>query len=352
MVTLFSNKIYDRPFDRLRDRMYFQRFQHYHYLRLKHRTMPIPFHYNREDASLLANCTLCPRNCGLNRFEGRTGVCGMDAGMNIASICVHRGEEPVISGKDGICNVFFAGCNLSCIYCQNLEISNRKTSLRNEAGTLADAVDKISAILDRGINALGFVSPSHMVPQMKAIIREINNRGYKPVIVYNTNAYDKPEIIESLDELVDVFLPDFKYVSRETARKYSGAKDYPEVALAALKKMYYLRGSKLLLDDNGRAERGMLIRHLVLPGHVNESIELLRTLADELSTGVHISLMSQYYPTANVKQHPVLHRSLYYEEYKKVAEAMEGLGFRNGWIQEMESSMNYRPDFRKSHPFE
>jgi len=276
----------------------------------------------------------------------------MDAGMNISSICIHRGEEPVISGKNGICNVFFAGCNLSCIYCQNLEISDRKTLFRTEAESVEEAADKITAILDKGVTAVGFVSPSHMVPQMKAIIREINSRGYKPVIVYNTNSYDKPEVIESLDELVDVFLPDFKYVSAETARKYSGAKDYPEVALAALKKMYYLRGSKLLLDDEGRAERGLLIRHLVLPGPINESIELLQTIADELSTGVHISLMSQYYPTSNVKQHPVLHRSLYYEEYKKVAEAMESLGFRNGWVQEMESSSNYRPDFRKNHPFE
>lgn len=314
--------------------------------------MPIPFHYSKEDASLLANCNLCPRDCAVNRFEGGKGICGMDAGMNIASICIHRGEEPVISGKDGICNVFFAGCNLSCIYCQNHEISNRKTSLRKKAGTLAEAVEKISAILDRGITALGFVSPSHMVPQMKLIIEELNTRGYKPVIVYNTNAYDRPEVIESLDGLVDVFLPDFKYVSPETARKYSGAKDYPEVALAALKKMYYLRGSKLLLDDEGRAERGLLIRHLVLPGHVNESIDLLRTIADELSTGVHLSLMSQYYATEKVAGHPLLRRSLYPEEYLEVKEEMERLGFRNGWVQELESSEQYQPRFRNANPFE
>jgi putative pyruvate formate lyase activating enzyme len=211
---------------------------------------------------------------------------------------------------------------------------------------------KIEELLSKGIKAVGFVSPSHVVPQVKAIIKGLNSRGLKPITVYNTNSYDKIETIRSLSGLIDVYLPDYKYVTPEIASEYSDAFDYPEVALKAIKEMYYQKGSTLTVDENGRAENGMLIRHLVLPGHVDESKNVLRSLAEKLSPGVHLSLMSQYHPTCLVKNHPVLNRSLYKAEYEAVAEAMENLGFRNGWIQDMDSYQNYRPDFRKKHPFE
>jgi len=308
--------------------------------------------YDKNDNLILADCTLCPRECRVDRFSGGTGYCGMDAGLNIASICVHRGEEPSISGTDGICNIFFAGCNLHCIYCQNHEISCSGSNIRNEGSDLQKVLDKIEEILKNRITAVGFVSPSHAVPQVKAILAGLHSRGYKPITVYNTNSYDKVETIHSLSELIDVYLPDYKYVTPEIASELSDASDYPAVALKAIKEMYHQKGSTLRLDENGRAENGMLIRHLVLPGHVEESKNVLRSIAEELSPGVNVSLMSQYHPTSEVRNHPDLNRSLYKEEYEAVVKEMEVLGFRNGWVQDMDSYQNYRPDFSKKNPFE
>ena len=308
--------------------------------------------YDRNDRLILENCTLCPRECRINRFEEGTGYCGTDAGLNIASVCVHRGEEPVISGKDGICNIFFAGCNLNCLYCQNYEISRCRSIFRNNGMNLEEVLDQTVKILSEGIPTVGFVSPSHVVPQVKAIIRGLNSRGFKPITVYNTNGYDKSETIRSLSGMIDVYLPDYKYVTKKIASEYSDASDYPETALKSIKEMYFQKGSILLIDENGRAENGLLIRHLVLPGHAEESKNVLVSIAEELSTGIHLSLMSQYHPTAQVRHHPVLKRPLYKTEYEDVVGVMESLGFRNGWVQDMDSNLNYRPDFRKENPFE
>lgn len=308
--------------------------------------------YDSNDRSVLENCTLCPRECRINRFEGGTGFCGTDSGFNIASICIHRGEEPVISGGNGICNIFFTGCNLNCIYCQNHDISRSESVKQNMRMEIGDVLDQIVKILSAGIPSVGFVSPSHVVPQVKAIIKGLNSRGYKPITVYNTNGYDKAETIRSLSGLIDVYLPDYKYVTEEVAYEYSSASDYPEIARKAIKEMFYQKGTTLSLREDGRAENGLLIRHLVLPGHTEESKKVLFSIADELSPGIHISLMSQYHPTINVMNHQLLNRALYKNEYEAVVEAMEDLGFRNGWVQEMDSFLNYRPDFSKEHPFE
>jgi putative pyruvate formate lyase activating enzyme len=308
--------------------------------------------YDKNDSLILGNCSLCPRECRVNRFEGNDGYCGTDAGLNISSICIHRGEEPVISGPDGICNIFFGGCNLRCIYCQNHEISQCVSGTMKKRMDLNEALTQIIKILSEGIPSVGFVSPSHVVPQVKAIIKGLNSRGFKPLTVYNTNGYDKWTTIRGLEGLIDVYLPDYKYVTNGIAAEYSGASDYPEVALKAIKEMYYQKGSSLSLDAGGRAENGLLIRHLVLPGHTEESKKVLYSIAEELSPGVHLSLMSQYHPTDNVRHHHILNRSLYKKEYESVVETMETLGFRNGWVQDMDSNINYRPDFSKENPFE
>jgi putative pyruvate formate lyase activating enzyme len=308
--------------------------------------------YGINDRLILENCTLCPRECRVNRFDGASGYCGTGTGFNIASICIHKGEEPVISGSEGICNIFFTGCNLHCLFCQNHEISHCSSDARNSDLSLIKVLDRIVRILGQGISSVGFVSPSHVVPQVKAIITGLRSRGFKPVTVYNTNGYDKKETIRSLEGMIDVYLPDYKYVTGSLAREFSGASDYPDVVLRAIKEMYFQKGSKLQTDDTGRAENGLVIRHLVLPGHAEESKKVLRSIADELSPGVHLSLMSQYHPAGNVKNHPFLNRSLYREEYESVVETMEALGFRNGWVQEMDSHISYRPDFRKENPFE
>jgi len=308
--------------------------------------------YTKNDSLILENCTLCPRECHADRFKSQVGYCGMDAGMNISSVCIHRGEEPSISGRNGICNVFFAGCNLHCLFCQNHEISRPGTMIRNRVVDLNTAIDQIEKILSRGINTVGFVSPSHVVPQVKALIMALNSHGLKPITVYNTNSYDKYETIHDLSGLIDIYLPDYKYVTPELSSEFSDAFDYPQVALKAIKEMYYQKGSTLRTDENGQVENGLLIRHLVLPGHAEESKKVLRKIAEELSPGVHLSLMSQYHPTWEVREHSVLGRTLYKAEYEAVVEVMEDLGFRNGWVQDMDSHQNFQPDFSRESPFE
>jgi putative pyruvate formate lyase activating enzyme len=307
--------------------------------------------FNTEEQDLLSDCTLCPRECRVNRFKGGKGYCKTDAGFSIASICIHRGEEPVISGNKGICNIFFTGCNLRCIYCQNHQISHCSASGAVSLD-LDSVLDRIEEILSCGIKAIGFVSPSHVVPQVKAIINGLNKRDLRPVTIYNTNGYDKASVIRSLDGLIDVYLPDFKYATPGISQEFSDAADYPDIAFRAVKEMYYQMGSSVSTDESGTIERGLLIRHLVLPGHAAESKKVLRIIAGELSPGIHLSLMSQYHPVYEVKGHPVLNRHLYKEEYESVVKEMETLGFRNGWIQAMDSNMNYMPDFNRDHPFE
>ncbi len=307
--------------------------------------------YDQNDIELLSNCTLCPRECKVDRFKGGTGYCRSDAGTNIASICIHRGEEPPISGPEGICNIFFSGCNMRCIYCQNHEISRPGAECRSGSTSFDKAIKTIAGILDQGIKAVGFVSPSHVVPQVRAILKALNTKGYKPITVYNTNSYEKKETISSLEGMIDVYLPDYKYVTPNTARELSDTNDYPGVALKAVGEMYYQKGSILATDGEGRAERGMLIRHLVLPGHAEESKKVLKTIAEEISTGVSISLMSQYHPTLLVTGSEDLGRTLYRSEYQEVVEALENFGFRNGWVQDMDSHQNYKPDFGKENPF-
>jgi len=299
----------------------------------------------------LQNCTLCPRECRVNRFTNDLGYCNTSEAFHVSSVCLHTGEEPAISGVNGICNVFFSHCNLACIYCQNHQISCRKDTLE-EVLDLSQVLEKIIPFLNSGINIVGFVSPSHMVSQVKQIITAIRSNGFNPVFVWNSNGYDKPEILRTLETFIDIYLPDFKYIDSEDAKQFSDAEDYPQVALAAIKEMYYQKGSKLFLNDEGIAERGLIIRHLVLPGRVEASVRLLKTIAEEISTKVTISLMAQYYPTKKVKLHQVLGRQITKEEYKIVSEAMCDLGFTNGWIQEHESALCYRPDFNKFQPFE
>ena len=307
---------------------------------------------NNTDSLLFEECTICPRECGVDRLNGVRGYCATDAGYNIETICVHRGEEPVISGTKGICNVFFRGCNLRCVFCQNHEISRSGSDLTGNFNSLSLIIDKIEEILSTGVKSVGFVSPSHVIPQVKSIIGGLHARNLYPIIVYNTNSYDKAETLRSLDGLIDVYLPDLKYVSGSLASAYSDAEDYPEVAIKAVKEMYFQKGSSLRTDDNGTAENGLLIRHLVLPGHAEESKLVLRKIAEEISTGVNISLMSQYNPIPMVMNHPVLGRLLYKYEYESVIEEMEVLGFRNGWTQDLTSNLNYMPDFSRENPFE
>jgi putative pyruvate formate lyase activating enzyme len=300
----------------------------------------------------LRACNICPRKCNANRFSSKKGYCRSGTGFSISSICIHKGEEPVISGSSGICNVFFSNCNLRCVFCQNWQISQGKVEKVADDMALEDVVNQIINILDQGIHMLGFVSPGHFIPQMKIIIHALDELGYHPTIVYNSNGYDDVDQLKMLEGMVDVYLPDFKYMDAGIAGKYSDAKDYPEIAIKAHREMYRQKGSTFIVNEEGYAGSGMLIRHLVLPGHMDNSISVLENIAEQLSPNVHISLMSQYYPAYKADEYPLLNKSVDPDEYYKIVKKMNELGFGKGFIQGMESSCNYRPDFDLKHPFE
>jgi putative pyruvate formate lyase activating enzyme len=306
----------------------------------------------KEPLEELRACRICPRNCNANRFTTKLGYCKADATFSISSICIHKGEEPAISGDKGICNLFFTNCNLQCIYCQNHQISCNSMDYSGQRMSLEVILKEITDILSTGINHVGFVSPSHFVPHVKVIVNSLRTLGLDPIFVYNTNGYDRPETIRELEPFIDIYLPDFKYADEELGRKYSDVKFYPSVALEAMKEMFRQKGVRLPLDDNGYALSGMIIRHLVLPSHPGNSVNVLRTIAKELSNEIHISLMSQYYPTYQVNNHEFLGRTLKAKEYNIVLRELDNLGFENGWVQELSSHDNYRPDFEESHPFE
>lgn len=299
----------------------------------------------------LQQCNVCPRHCGVNRLNDHKGFCGTDANLNISSVCIHRGEEPPISGVHGIVNIFFAHCNLQCIYCQNYQISdNRGAITRN--WSLDEVVQGVIDLLDKGCHAVGFVSPSHMVPQVMMIIDALRDAGRNPVFVYNSNGYDSVTSLKHLEGYIDVYLPDFKYMDGDLAFQLSGAADYPEVVLPALHEMIRQVGRRLLLNEAGEALRGVIIRHLVLPGAEENSKTVLRTIARELSPDMFLSVMSQYYPAGKAVQHPVLCRTITQKEYDQVVALMEELEMANGWLQDLDSEESYRPDFDESHPFE
>lgn len=301
--------------------------------------------------SELRDCSICPHECGVDRSNSKLGYCQSGVGFSVASIFPHRGEEPVISGKNGICNVFFNHCNMQCIYCQNYEISRNRESVAQETEGLEVILQRIEAVLDQGIRLVGFVSPSHYIPQMKVIIAALNEIRPGLRYVFNNGGYDRVETIRELEGSVAVYLPDFKYSDEALARRYSRVPNYPDFAKPALKEMFRQKGSSLWLDDEGVVESGLIIRHLVLPGEIENSKGVLRFIAEELSPGVHVSLMSQYWPTPAVQGHRELARNVSEQEYNAVLEEFQRLGFYRGWVQELESPDHYRPQFASAKHF-
>lgn len=298
------------------------------------------------------SCLICPRSCGSNRSSRLLGYCNTSSAYEVASVCIHNGEEPAIGGESGICNVFFSSCNMQCVYCQNRQISNNHRNILLPLYSLDKIVEKITACLDQGCKSLGFVSPSHMIPQMLQILKSLHDSGLWPVVVYNSNGYDKVEVLRQLEGIVDIYLPDLKYSDAILAQELSDTADYVDVAQKAIKEMYRQKGSPLHLDNSGQAISGLIIRHLVLPGYIENSKTVLKFIAEELSPKVHISLMSQYHPIPEVMLHPNLGRQLTRNEYDEVVSEMDNLGLQNGWVQQLDSSNHYLPDFREEHPFE
>lgn len=300
----------------------------------------------------LRDCAICPRACHADRESSELGYCKAGVDFAVDTIFAHRGEEPVISGKYGIANLFFEHCNMQCAYCQNFQISDNGSPIAEHQNDIISIVRQIEALLSAGISTVGFVSPSHFIPQMKVIIDVLKARGHKPVFVFNTNGYDRKETIEQLDGVIDVYLPDLKYLDDRLALAYSDTPRYTEVVTTSIREMFRQKGSSIRMDDDGSIETGLIIRHLVLPGEVENSKAVLRFIAEELSPSVHVSLMSQYYPTPRVEHHPQLGRTVTAEEYQKALNEFERLGFYRGWVQEPGSPHHYLPDFLREQPFE
>jgi putative pyruvate formate lyase activating enzyme len=300
----------------------------------------------------LSDCHLCPRACHADRNAGEKGYCNSGSGFHISSICIHRGEEPPVSGEQGICNVFFSHCNMQCIYCQNHQISKNTSGQPGGLRNFDEIIARIIACLDGGCRSLGFVSPSHVTPHVRAIINALRGLGRNPVTVYNSNGFDSVDELKKLEGLIDIYLPDLKYAAAGLAAGLSDTPAYPLAAQAAIREMFRQKGSSLHVDGGEYAVSGMIIRHLVLPGYPENTEQVLRWIAAELSPDVHVSLMGQYYPDSGAVAHPKLGRTLHPDEYAQAVELMEELGMHRGWLQEISSHDTYRPDFQNEHPFE
>lgn len=297
----------------------------------------------------LESCVCCPRNCGINRLEGKVGVCKIPAEVYISHAGLHFGEEPPISGSKGSGTIFFSGCNLRCVFCQNYQISqefNRDFSVHL---TISDLADKMLELQDQGAHNINFVSPSHVIYQMADAIVLAKQKGLKIPVVYNSNGYDSVDALRKISGLVDIYLPDIKYLETELALKYSRAKNYAEVIPGALEEMLSQVGH-LELDENGIAQKGLLIRHLVLPNHIENSKRCLDLIAG-LSRYTFVSIMSQYSPQFKAYKYPDINRTLSETEYNEIIDYAEIVGLENAFTQELISQEKCLPDFASEKPF-
>jgi putative pyruvate formate lyase activating enzyme len=300
----------------------------------------------------LASCDICPRECRVDRLQGELGYCHSGRLPVVSAVCAHHGEEPALSGTRGSGTVFFGNCNMRCVYCQNYQISQdwrRQKSNEMDCHTLAEKMLYLQDSL--GCHNINFVSPSHFVPQLLRAVAEAVPLGLRVPLVYNTGGYDSVATLQELDGVVDIYLPDLRYASDRWALKFSHARHYVEWARQAIKEMYRQVGD-LVVDDSGVAQRGLIVRHLILPNGLAGSEESLSWLVRELSPTVTVSIMSQYKPVHRAPRILLLVRTITAAEHEGVLRLLTDLGIENGWVQEMGAAEVYLPDFeREGHPF-
>jgi len=294
----------------------------------------------------MRRCSLCPRECGVNRLDGQTGFCGLGAGAVLARALPHFGEEPPISGTAGAGTLFLSSCNLRCPFCQNYRISREGMGEATDRETLAGRMLELAL---KGCHNIELVTPSPQLPAVLEALLAAREWGLNLPLVYNCGGYEKADVIGLLDGIVDVWLPDFKYGSEGDALACSAPADYPEHALASIGEMIRQAGERLQ-TAGGIARRGVIIRHLVLPGRVQNSLDAVRLIAERLSKKVPLSLMAQYTPTPAVADDPLLSRRVTREEYEAVVDHALDLGFENLFIQEVDEK-NLVPDFDREEPF-
>ena len=301
----------------------------------------------------LESCDICPRECHCNRMEGGRGFCNSGYLPQVAAACDHHGEEPVISGSNGTGAIFFGSCNMSCIYCQNHAISQPPPGRYNHETSCSALAERMLYLQDElACHNISFVSPSHFVPQLVQAVLEAVPLGLHVPLIYNTNGYDSVASIRALEGIIDIYLPDLKYASGRRAAELSATPDYVARSRRAIQEMYRQMGDKLVTDENGLATRGIIVRHLVLPGRLAGSNASLTWLARHLSAKVTVSIMSQYYPAHHAHLFPPLNRKLSAAEYAGVLQVVDRLGLENGWVQELAAAESYQPHFMgEGHPF-
>ena len=302
----------------------------------------------------LSDCTLCPRSCRVNRLAGRIGYCNVTADLFAARAALYYHEEPVISGSRGSGAVFFAGCNMGCVFCQNYAIAKAMTGTQLSSGRLTEI---FLSLQEQGAHNINLITAEHFLPQVIRSLRDAKDQGLTLPVVYNTGTYERVEAIQALEGLVDVWLPDFKYISPRLSLAYSHTPDYFQYASKALQEMVRQCPEPLFSDgshtldapddaDDPLMVRGVLVRHLVLPGSTQDSMDILKYLHDTYGDQIFISIMNQYTPMPQVKDDPDLGRKLSSEEYEKVIDYAISLGITNGFIQEEgTASRRYIPAF-------
>lgn len=290
----------------------------------------------------LKSCEACPFRCKVNRLEGQIGKCKCTDKIKIAKYLLHYFEEPCISGKKGSGTIFFSNCNLSCIYCQNYKISHEG---KGKEITIEQLVDIFLELQEKGANNINLVTPTMYVFQIIEAIKIARRKGLKIPIIYNTNGYENVEVIKELKGYIDVYLPDLKYYSSDIAIKYSKAPNYFETATKAILEMIKQVG-KPELNEEGIIQKGVIIRHLVLPGHIQNSKHILKWLKQNVDKKAYVSIMAQYFPTYKAKEDEHLNRKLTNKEYTEIEKYTYTLDIENGYIQDLgKHEEEYVPDF-------
>jgi putative pyruvate formate lyase activating enzyme len=281
--------------------------------------------------SMMEQCNICPKKCGVNRNDGQKGLCKTLDKIFVASINVHSGEEPPISAKNGSGTIFFSNCTLNCVFCQNYPISQLGNG---KEMSLENLVNNMLNLQKRGAHNINFVTPTHYSAQIAKAVYISKKRGLVIPTVYNCSGYENVETLKLLEGIVDIYLPDIKYADNEIAFKYSKVKNYVQVNQLALKEMKRQVGD-LQVDQNGVAKKGIIVRHLVLPGNINNTKKALKFIAEELSRDTYVSLMSQYHTAYKSNEFKELSHSLSLQEYNEAVDYLETLNLKNGWIQNL-----------------
>lgn len=279
----------------------------------------------------MRECVLCPRECKVNRLEGQVGFCRVSGKMKAARAALHFWEEPCISGERGSGAVFFSGCSMGCVFCQNEEISRGKSGKEITVERLAEIFLRLQD--EQKAHNINLVTPTHYVPQIAEALKRAKKEGLEIPVVYNSSGYEKPQTLQMMDGLVDIYLPDFKYMSGEIAKKYSKAEDYSVWVKQALAEMVR-QVPKAEFSEDGMMKKGVIVRHLLLPGCRKDSKEVLKYLAETYDNQIYISLMNQYTPMPGSARYPELGCKITRREYEWMIDYALKLGVENGFIQE------------------